>query len=87
MTIRLDWDANPSSELVTGYQVFESVNGGTMTLIATTPNNFYEILNPLPGVYAFAIKAVNFVGVSEISDTVTGPGVPSKPTTPVITIM
>jgi hypothetical protein len=87
MTLRLDWQANPASEFVTSYMIFQSKDGGAMTLLTSTPDNFYEIVDPPSGVYAFTIRAVNLAGVSEMSDIAYGPGLPSKPSTPMITVM
>jgi len=87
MTIRVDWAANPAGEFVTSYQVFQSKDGGAFNMVGTVTNNFYELLNPLPGVYAFSIKAVNIAGTSIMSDVGTGPGVPSQPATPVVTVL
>jgi hypothetical protein len=38
-----------------------------------------EILNPLPGVYAFKVRAVNLAGASSFSNVSATSGVPSTP--------
>jgi len=86
-TIRLDWVANPSTEFVTNYIIYKSVNGGSLSIQGNTSNNFFEIVNPNPGVYSFSIQATNIAGTSAMSDVGFGPSVPSKPATPVVTIL
>ena len=86
-TLHLSWPANPASELVTEYHVHRSVDGGAFSLFrvvvgATTT----DIVDPAPGLYSFLVKASNFVGISAESPVVTGPGVPTAPGQPTLTV-
>lgn len=89
--LRVNITPNPASEFVSNYQVFKSKDGGSFTLAGNVAADAvplrYEEANPLPGVYAFKIRAQNFVGNSEDSDQVIGPGVPSKPATPELVVV
>jgi hypothetical protein len=85
-TLKVEWPASPSGDLVTGYQVWRSLDGGEFEYLATTSETHADLLNPVPGVYAFKIKAVNFVGASEFSPVAQGPGVPSAPGQPTLTV-
>lgn len=88
-TITVKWPPNPVSEGVTKYQVFESKNGSLMAYKAdvTPPLSELVIVNPLPGLYAWSVKAENFVGASALSLAASGPTIPSIPPTPVIVIV
>lgn len=87
--LRVTWDANPAAEQATHYIVHERKNGGSWvakspTIPASGPLVF-ETNNPLPGIYEYKIQAVNVAGTSMESDIGTGPSVPSKPSTPIVT--
>jgi hypothetical protein len=86
-TLSLNWPANPVSELVTSYRVFCSLNGGSLDFIGTTDTNSFLVPNPLPGVHVYAVQAINFVGESPLSPTVTGPGIPTAPGQPTLTVV
>lgn len=82
--IRLTWPANPDSQIVCSYEVWEKVNDGFWNLIASIPETFYEF-SPSGGVRQWKVRAVNFVGPSEFSEVVEGPAAPTAPGTPVLT--
>lgn len=86
-TIHLEWDANDASELVTGYQVWRSVDGGEYFHLTTVSTTHLDIVNPDPAQYSFKIKALNFVGASPLSAAAVGPGLPSAPSTPTLTVI
>lgn len=86
-TLLLEWPANPASELVHRYLVFESVDGGDLNFKAFTPTNSFSIESPSSHVYTWAVKAESFVGVSGISATCNGPGAPSTPGQPTVTVI
>jgi hypothetical protein len=77
-SIKLDWTANPASEFVTKYEVFESVNGGAFAVKANATGNTATIPNVLPGLYRYKVRAVNFVGNGPDSAVVDGPAAPSE---------
>jgi len=86
--IVVSWPANPVEEGVTKYQVFESKDGSPLAFKANVvpPAHELTILNPLPGVYAWAVKSENFVGASALSPASSGPAIPSVPPAPTITV-
>ena len=86
-TIHLTWPANPASELVTKYKVVQQVGGaGPFLFLAETPNNFYDIVNPSANVFAWQVRAINFVGEGPPSPVTTGPAVPTAPPAPTVTV-
>lgn len=86
-TIRLNWNPNPSSQLVTSYQVLAAKDGGPFNVIGTSPSPSFDFVDPAPGQYDFALKAVNFVGVSPLGAGTSGPSIPSAPSAPVLTVI
>jgi hypothetical protein len=87
VTLRLTWPANPPEDLVSSYQVLESFNGSPFSVTAEVPTPTYDKLSPTPGQWAFKVTAKNFVGIGPESDPVAGPGVPSKPGTPTLSVI
>jgi hypothetical protein len=85
-TLRLQWPASPANELVTGYQVWRSLDGGEFEYVATTANTYADTVNPSANVFAFKVKAVNFVGAGPFSPVAQGPGLPSAPGQPTLTV-
>lgn len=85
--LHLDWPANPASELITGYQIWRSLDGGEFEYVATTTETHADTENPSPNVYAFKVKAVNFVGAGPFSPVAEGPGLPSAPGKPTLTVI
>jgi hypothetical protein len=88
-TITLSWPANPSEDGVTRYAVYESKDGSALAFkaaVAPSPVPSLNILNPLPGVYTWAVRAENFVGNSALSASATGPAIPSVPPAPTIVV-
>ena len=83
----LNWASNPASELVTSYKVWQSKDNGSFINIATVDVPSMEILNPIPGLYKWAISAANFVGESIKGVAAVGPNIPSVPPEPTITIV
>ena len=82
--IKLTWPANPASENVTHYEVWESQNGAPFTLKATVTQLFYDITTPAPVNYQWYIKAKNYVGTSAPSAVSSGADIPSAPTAPTV---
>lgn len=85
--VRLDWPANPPSELVHEYEVWEQLNDGFFNVVATVPNNFLERTLNTPGVYHWKVKARNLAGDSGFSAVTDGPSVPSTPGTITVTVL
>lgn len=80
-TINLSWPANPASEGIQKYQVFESLDGGPFNFKTdvVAPAHSLQILNPAPGVYRWQARAVNFVGNGPLGPIAEGPELPSAP--------
>lgn len=78
-SIALSWPANPVDEALIRYELLQSKDGGAFSVIAspTVPN--HTILNPLPGVYSWKVRAVNFVGTGPESNVTNGPDIPTAP--------
>jgi hypothetical protein len=75
--LTLVWDANPTDEQITGYNVFENVNGTWVQVGSTDTTNF-----PLGNVVSkrtWAITATNYLAESVLSDPVSSPNAPGKP--------
>jgi hypothetical protein len=86
-TVRVTWTPNPPEQQVTAYNIYESVNAGGWTFKAATSLPIFEVLNPLPGVYAYKVAAQNLAGVSPQSDPGSTPPIPTKPETPTVTVI
>lgn len=87
VTINLNWPANPASEGVSHYNLEQSVDGSPFTNIANPVSNSFQILNPLPGVYRWKIRAVNFVGTGPFGNIAQGAEVPTAPGDITVTII
>lgn len=87
-SIHISWPASPVAEGVTRYQVFESKNGSALAYKTEVlpPLTELTIMNPTPGNYVWAVKAENFVGVSALSASASGPAIPSVPPAPTIVV-
>jgi hypothetical protein len=85
-TLRLEWPASPDAELVTGYQIWRSLDGGEFEYWQTVAGTHADTVNPTENVYAFKVKAVNFVGAGPFSPVAQGPGLPSAPGQPTLTV-
>lgn len=88
MQLKIEWAANPAAEQVTSYNVHVKrdavpVQGSPFQVTGTS----HTIDNPQPGVYTAQVIAVNIAGTSPTSDTGSGPGIPSKPGTPTVTVI
>ena len=80
----LVWDASPPSDQVIQYRIYEMTGPGwTQIGVSTTPR--FSVGNREPGLYEFAVSAVNFWGESMLSDSATTPGgLPAPPSGPTI---
>jgi hypothetical protein len=87
VTVRLAWPANPAAQAVSSYQVWESKDGAPFTLKSTVTLPTLDILNPLPGVYRWFQKALNFVGISADSPIAEGPSIPTAPEIATVTVI
>jgi len=76
--INLSWPANPASEGVIKYQVFESINNGAFNFKADVTSTSFQIANPAPGAYKWKVRAVNFVGNGADSNIAEGPTIPTQ---------
>lgn len=77
--ITLNWNNSPSSELVTNYNVYQSV--GTVTnfvLLGQSTSNSFSIQNVEPGTYRYRVTARNGWGEGPPSLIVSVP--PGMPT-------
>lgn len=86
-TINLSWPANPASEGILKYQVFESRNGGPFNFKADVTVPALEIQGPLPGHYEWQVRAVNFVGDGPMGPVAEGPDIPSATGTITVVIV
>lgn len=80
MIVTLSWDPNPAEELVSGYNVYESFNGGGFILRETVTEPTLDIVDPPSGLYNWKVSAVNIAGEGNQSAAVAGPQLPSVPT-------
>lgn len=87
VTINLNWPANPAVEAISNYQLWESKDGGAFNLIANPVSNSHSISNPLPGVYSWKIRAVNFVGTGPFGNVAEGPELPTAPGDITVTVI
>lgn len=87
VTINLNWPANPAVEGISNYQVWESKDGAAFTLISNPVSNSHQILNPLPGVYRWKVRALNFVGTGPFSNEAEGPTLPTAPGDITVTVV
>lgn len=78
--LSLAWDANPASDQVTGYNVYEHV-GSVYNLLATVGPTIttYALVNPTTGPHAYVVTAVNLRGESGYSNETVLPGLPGAP--------
>jgi predicted phage tail protein len=86
-SVLVSWPENPVSELVHEYQVYEGVNGGELILRGTTTDNQLEILDLPVAQYRWAVRAVNMAGIGPLSEETNGPGLPSAPGAPEVTVL
>jgi len=86
-TIRLTWPANPASELVDGYEVWQSTNGGSSQPLTVVSTNQLDIPNPVPAAYAWTVRAHNLVGYGPQSPVTAGPSLPSTPGSITVTVV
>lgn len=84
---QLTWTANPASELVTGYEVWEKINDGDFQYKTFVTNPQYSFAPAISTSYRWKVRANNIVGASEFSDEAGSPTVPSKPGTITVTIV
>jgi|SRR5712664_1010545 len=83
--IQLSWDANPVSDGVTAYKVYQALGVATQTsqfsYAATTMQTSQIITLPNPGAYSFYVSAVNFWGLESPPSNILGTpvGVPGAP--------
>jgi hypothetical protein len=83
-TIRLTWQPNPASELVTSYEVWAAKSGAEYLQIGTSERESFDFVSPEPAHYSFALKAANFAGVSGLGEGTCSPNVPTPPAAPKI---
>jgi len=79
--LSLQWDANPATDLVTKYNVYEHV-GSNYNLVGSVnaPTTTFALTNLSPGAHIYAVTAVNITGESiNKSSEVTVPALPSAP--------
>ena len=84
--IQLSWPANPPSELVRTYEVWEQINGGFWNFKAEVTDPVY-VFTPAAVAYRWRVRAVNFVGFSDFTPDVGGPAAPSTPGTITVTVV
>lgn len=85
--IKLNWSANVASEFVSKYEVFQSKDGAAFAKVGESATLTFSVLNPLPGVYRYQVRAVNFVGNGPFSEIVSGPAAPSAVLDVVLTVI
>ena len=80
VTIHLSWPANPAAEQIQKYEVHQSKDGGAYSIVGNPTVNSFDVLNPLPGVYTFKVRAVNLAGTGPFSNVSPSNGaIPSQP--------
>lgn len=78
------WDANPASDQVIEYRIYEMTGPG-WAQIGETSDTRFSVGDREPGLYEFAVTAVNFWGESLFSESVTTPGgLPAPPSGPIL---
>lgn len=83
-TLRVSWDPNPASDQVLNYELFQSANDAAFVSLGQNPATSRDV-SVGTGVYRFKVKALNVAGAGPESDIGSGPDVPQKPSTPVVT--
>lgn len=77
--VRLSWPSNPTSELVTGYEVQAQRDNGFWNVVATVSVPELIFVPSTPGVWRWKVRAVNLAGYSGFSNEAAGPEAPSTP--------
>jgi hypothetical protein len=83
--ISLTWTANPPTEMVSKYVVFQAIgtNGSFVPVVTANGTNFSKVRVIGPGLYKFKVQAVNGVTNSALSEYVQVPNVgPATPPAP-----
>lgn len=90
MKIIVAWPANPTTQQVTSYDVYQSTTGGQQVLagsVPASPSPTFEVVDPAPGFqYSFQIVAVNLAGKSAKSALVSTAPAPATPTGVTVTV-
>lgn len=76
--IVLMWDANDPGDAVEEYRVYE-LTGAGWALLGSTSETRYDVGDRAPGLYEFAVTAVNFWGESQKSPSAKTPAGPPEP--------
>jgi len=88
MNIRLDWPANPPSELVDSYEVWEQIDNGFWNVKSLVETNHLVLESNLSaGKYRWRVRAHNFIGYGPFSAEAEGPDAPSAPGTVTVTLV
>lgn len=79
--ITLQWDANPASEQITEYRVYEQQANGSWLLVSSTASDVQETTITVPSVASrtFALTAVNISGESDRGEPASTPALPTPP--------
>lgn len=83
--VSLLWNASPAAEQVTGYHVYERINGVSTPAGVTTTNTF-TLTSVAQGVHTYVVTATNIWGESAPSNPASTPGSASAPVNVRITI-
>lgn len=80
--ITLEWDANPITDMVTEYRVYENISGQYVRVFPTTKITATSVVLPTltNAAHTFVVTAVSDVVESIYSDPVVIPKAPGKPT-------
>jgi len=86
--INLNWNASPVAELVTNYNVYQSVGVVTnFVLLSRSVTNSFSLTNAVPGTYRYRVSAQNGWGEGLPSLIVSvPPGMPSSLTGMKVTV-
>lgn len=89
MQINVSWPALPASDQVTSYDLRITHNGTVLPLVQVPPgpSPSYQIVDPAPGTYAFAVRANNIVGNGSYGPSTNITSVPSTPPAPTVVVV
>lgn len=86
-SVKLTWAPNPAPENVIEYRVYQGPNQDYPLLLGSTAIPEFVINDLAPGVYSWAVSAVNTAGEGPRSAFTSTPGLPSTPGAPSVELL